>query len=266
MRMRTHGRHVGVGLVALVALLGVLVAGSLKAETGQAATAAPTASITQVVAAADNLKTLTALLQSTGLDKALAGGQYTVFAPTDAAFAKIPEAALKQLAADPEALQAVLLYHAVAGKFDSAAAKTVSSLVTLDGTKVGVSVVGDSLYVNNAKVVAGDALADNGVVHAIDTVLMPLDPSALGSARVDYCAVAGNTTPSGNPIRPGRFLDLRDGQPEADFHYVGAQPANFLEGVGITCRVPSSGFKQEGTAQPSLGVPAGVYPYWAKTD
>jgi fasciclin domain-containing protein len=137
--------------------------------------------------------------------------------------------------------------------------------MTLDQARVGVSVVADGLYVNNAKVVSGETTADNGLVYAIDTVLMPPDPSALGSARVGYCAVAGNTLPSGAPVRPGRFLNLRDGQPEADFHYAGAVIANYLEGVGITCLTPSSGFKQEGTAPGNKHVPAGTYPYWAKS-
>jgi hypothetical protein len=83
--------------------------------------------------------------------------------------------------------------------------------MTLDQARVGVSVVAAGLYVNNAKVVSGGTTADNGLVYAIDTVLMPPDPSALGSARVGYCAVAGNTLPSGAPVRPGRFLNLRDG-------------------------------------------------------
>jgi uncharacterized surface protein with fasciclin (FAS1) repeats len=251
-------------LAAVLALLGVFVAGSVT-EGARGATAAPTESITQVVAGNDNMKTLASLLQATGLDKTLAArGQYTVFAPTDAAFAKVPADTMKQLAAEPEALKAVLLYHAVARKVDSEAAKNVSSLLTLDGARVGVSVVADALYVNNAKVVAGETAVDNGIVYAIDTVLTPPDPAALGSARVGYCAVAGNTLPSGAPVKPGRFLNLRDGQPEADFHFAGAVIANYLEGVGVTCMTPSSGFKQEGVAPATKHVPAGVYPYWAK--
>jgi uncharacterized surface protein with fasciclin (FAS1) repeats len=256
-------QHARLGLATVVALFATLAAGAMTAGKATAAPAAPTASIPQVIAADDNLKTLVALLQSTGLDKGLAGGRYTFFAPTDAAFAKVPAATMKHLAGDPEALKELLLYHTVAGEIDAAAARNVSTLMTLDAARVGVSEVGESLYVNNAKIV-GDSVADNGIVHTIDTVLMPPDPSALGSSRIGYCAVAGNTSPTGAPIRPGRFINLRAGQPAADFHYAGAAPANYIEGVGISCLVPSSGYKQEGVAPASRFVPAGTYPYWAK--
>jgi uncharacterized surface protein with fasciclin (FAS1) repeats len=259
-------RSMAVGLATLV-VVAALVASSVRVEAAHAATATEAATITQVVAAADNLKTLAALLQATGLDKTLAtsGQKYTIFAPTDAAFAALPAATLAGLASDPEALKSVLMYHAVAGEISSDAAKSTTSLMTLDGARVGMSVVGDSLYVNNAKVVAGGTAADNGVVYAIDTVLMPPDPAALGSSRVGYCAVAGNTYPSGTPVKPGQFLNLQAGQPDADYHYAGAVPAAYAEGIGLTCVTPSTGYKQEGMAPANLHVPANTYPYWAKT-
>ena len=140
---------------------------------------APTLSIVETAVAAGNFTTLVKLLQATGLDAALAGaGPFTVFAPTDAAFAKLPKATLDALAADPELLKQVLLYHVVSGKILAADAAKAGSATTLEGDSV-VFHKGwhhhwrHGLRVNNANIIAADVLATNGVIHVIDKVLVP---------------------------------------------------------------------------------------------
>jgi uncharacterized surface protein with fasciclin (FAS1) repeats len=98
-------------------------------------------------------------------------GPFTVFAPTDEAFAKIPKADLDALLKDKAKLKAVLTYHVVSGKVMSTDLKA-GNVKTVQGSDVMVSTMGGAM-VNKAKVVSADVAADNGVIHAIDTVLMP---------------------------------------------------------------------------------------------
>ena len=98
-------------------------------------------------------------------------GPFTVFAPTDAAFAKIPKADLDALLKDKAKLKAVLTYHVVSGKVMSTDLKA-GNVKTVQGSNLMVTTMGGAM-VNDAKVVAADVAADNGVIHAIDTVLMP---------------------------------------------------------------------------------------------
>jgi uncharacterized surface protein with fasciclin (FAS1) repeats len=252
--------------IAGVLLLSILAAGlSLTAGAGAATGAAPTKNIVDTAIAAGNLKTFVSMLQESGLDKTLStGGPYTVFAPTDDAFAKAPKSMLNAFAADPALLKAALLYTVVPGDVTADMAKTMSSAPTLDGPRVGLSVVGDSLYVDNAKVVASDATATNGVIHTTDTVLMPLASPSGTTRRAAYCAVPGNTTWAGKPISAGRFLDLAYAQPSWDYHYAGAMPAIFVDRLGLTCAAPPAGYTMKGTAPDELNVPGGLYPYYVK--
>jgi uncharacterized surface protein with fasciclin (FAS1) repeats len=122
--------------------------------------------------AAGNFKTLVTALKAAGLVDTLKGpGPFTVFAPTDEAFAKIPKADLKKLLANKKKLKSVLTYHVVSGKIMSADIKP-GKVKTVQGTNVTIATT-DGVMVNNAKVVTADVAADNGVIHAIDTVLMP---------------------------------------------------------------------------------------------
>ena len=122
--------------------------------------------------AAGNFKTLVGELTGADLLTTLKGaGPFTVFAPTDAAFAKIPKADLDKLLANKTQLKSVLTYHVVSGKVVSADIKP-GKVKTVQGTNVTVATTG-GVMVNNAKVVTADVAADNGVIHAIDTVLMP---------------------------------------------------------------------------------------------
>ena len=137
-----------------------------------ASLSAQAADIVDTAVAAGNFKTLTTALTAAGLVDTLKGpGPFTVFAPTDEAFAKIPKADLDKLLANKAKLKAVLTYHVVSGKVMSADIKP-GKVKTVEGKNVKITTAG-GVKVNNAKVVAADVAADNGVIHAIDTVLMP---------------------------------------------------------------------------------------------
>ena len=122
---------------------------------------------------AGNFTTLVAAVQEAGLVEVLQGeGPYTVFAPTDEAFAKLPEGTIEALLADKEALTAILTYHVVPGRV------LAEDVVNLDTAKTvqGQSIVVDAssgVRVDNANVIATDIIASNGVIHVIDTVIIP---------------------------------------------------------------------------------------------
>ena len=128
--------------------------------------------IVDTAVAAGNFKTLAAALKAGDLISTLKGkGPFTVFAPTDEAFAKIPKADLDALLKDKAKLKAVLTYHVVSGKVMSTDLKA-GNVKTVQGSDAMVTTMGGAM-VNDAKVVAADVAADNGVIHPIDTVLMP---------------------------------------------------------------------------------------------
>ena len=128
--------------------------------------------IVDTAVAAGNFKTLAAALTAAGLiDTLKSKGPFTVFAPTDAAFAKIPKADLDALLADKAKLTAVLTYHVVAGNVMAKDVKA-GQVKTVQGSDLSITTTG-GVMVNNAKVTATDIVADNGVIHVIDSVLMP---------------------------------------------------------------------------------------------
>jgi uncharacterized surface protein with fasciclin (FAS1) repeats len=128
--------------------------------------------IVDTAVAAGNFKTLATALTAAGLIDTLKGkGPFTVFAPTDAAFAKIPKADLDALLADKAKLTAVLTYHVVPGKVMAKDVKA-GNVKTVQGGDLTVATMG-GVMVNNAKVTATDIVADNGVIHVIDTVVLP---------------------------------------------------------------------------------------------
>ena len=130
--------------------------------------------IVQTAVAAGQFKTLVSLVKQAGLAGALsAPGQLTVFAPTDAAFAKVPKATLAALAKDKQKLKAVLLYHVVKGKVTSGKVVKLTSARTLQGSAVSIRVSGGKVYVGGAQVVKPDVMASNGVIHVINKVLIP---------------------------------------------------------------------------------------------
>ena len=128
--------------------------------------------IVDTAVSAGNFNTLATALKAAGLIETLKGaGPFTVFAPTDAAFAKIPKAQLDSLLADKAKLTAVLTYHVVAGAVMSKDVKA-GMVKTVQGTSLTVTTTG-GVKVNGASVTAVDIIADNGVIHVIDTVVLP---------------------------------------------------------------------------------------------
>lgn len=124
-------------------------------------------------AKAGGFKTLVAAVDAAGLAETLEGeGPFTVFAPTDEAFAKLPEGTLEKLLADKKALKNVLLYHVVSGKVMAADVVKLDEAKTVGGAKVKIKAK-DGVMLNNANVVKTDITASNGVIHVIDTVLLP---------------------------------------------------------------------------------------------
>ena len=131
--------------------------------------------VVDVAAASGSFKTLTAALKAAGLDKALAsGGPYTIFAPTDEAFAALPKGTVEELLKpeNRDTLVKILTYHVVPGEKTSKKLKS-GSAQTLEGAPVEVKVSSSGVMVNDAKVVKADIQASNGVIHVIDKVIMP---------------------------------------------------------------------------------------------
>jgi uncharacterized surface protein with fasciclin (FAS1) repeats len=159
-------------LVALLALGAITV--TALASTGSAT---QQRTIAQTAAGSPQFSTLTTLLTKAGLVSTLGrSGPYTVFAPTNAAFAKVPKQTLNALLADKAKLKAVLLYHVVPGKVTAAKVVKLTSAKTANGERVRIRVKGSAVYVNGARVTKADVMAANGVIHVIDSVLVP--PSA----------------------------------------------------------------------------------------
>jgi uncharacterized surface protein with fasciclin (FAS1) repeats len=139
---------------------------------GASALSATAADIVDTAVSAGSFNTLVTAVKAAGLVETLKGpGPFTVFAPTDEAFAKIPKAKLDALLADKAALTKVLTYHVVPAKVMAADVKA-GSVKTVEGSSVTLATAG-GVTVNGAKVVKADVAADNGVIHAIDTVIMP---------------------------------------------------------------------------------------------
>ena len=137
-----------------------------------AALAAQSKDIVDTAVGAGSFKTLAAALTAAGLIDTLKGpGPFTVFAPTDEAFAKIPKAQLDALLADKAKLSAVLTYHVVSGKVMAKDVKA-GKVKTVQGSDLTVATAG-GVMVNGARVTATDIVADNGVIHVIDSVVMP---------------------------------------------------------------------------------------------
>ena len=121
-----------------------------------------------------NFTILARALTEAGLIDVLKGdGPFTVFAPTDEAFAKIPSDQLDAILADKALLTKILTYHVVAGKLDAATVLDSCSLTSVEGSSINVSLQGSEAFVNQSKIIATDVFASNGVIHVIDTVILP---------------------------------------------------------------------------------------------
>ena len=146
-------------LIASIAAFGMTVSAQAK-------------DIVDTAVAAGSFKTLAAALGAAGLVDTLKGkGPFTVFAPTDEAFAKIPKADLEALLKDKAKLTSILTYHVVSGKVMAADVKA-GKVKTVQGSELTVS-TSMGVMVDNAKVIKTDIAADNGVIHVIDSVIMP---------------------------------------------------------------------------------------------
>jgi uncharacterized surface protein with fasciclin (FAS1) repeats len=159
----------------LLSTLSVLVLLASFALTFHASsnTNAAKADIVDTAIAAGSFKTLVKAVQAAGLVDTLKGpGPFTVFAPTDEAFAKLPPGTLDALLKDKAKLQAILTYHVVAGKVMAADVAGIKSAKTVQGQSLAINTA-NGVKVGNANVVKTDIVTSNGVIHVIDTVLLP---------------------------------------------------------------------------------------------
>jgi uncharacterized surface protein with fasciclin (FAS1) repeats len=146
---------------------------------------APMKNIVQVAAEAGSFNTLVAAVKAAGLAETLQGtGPFTVFAPTDAAFAKLPAGTVDALLADKQKLASILTYHVVSGKVMAADIVEAhgATPTTVNGQPVDIVVRDGKVFVNGAQVVMADIVATNGVIHVIDAVLLPT-AATVGAGR-----------------------------------------------------------------------------------
>ena len=206
---------VNLGILALVGLLAAALACGDDDEpdptpppppaTPTAAAASPEAepsTIVDIAVADGRFGTLVAALEAADLVEALQGeGPFTVFAPTDDAFAALPEGTVEGLLEDIPALTAILLYHVVAGDVKAADVVTLESAETLQGGSLSISVEGEVVRINGAQVVIADIEAANGTIHVIDAVLLPPAP--------EEAAAEPTAAPTEAPeAQPGTIVDI----------------------------------------------------------
>jgi uncharacterized surface protein with fasciclin (FAS1) repeats len=171
----------------------------------------PQRDIVDTAVSAGQFTTLARALQAAGLVDTLKGpGPFTVFAPTDAAFAKLPEGTLNALLQDPARLRAVLTYHVVPGRVTASAVTQLSSATTVQGEPVRIAVSGGTVRLNGTSTVAqADIMASNGVIHVIDTVLLP--PSTLGLPSTGSAAVASAAAEGGRGMSLALIVAIASG-------------------------------------------------------
>jgi len=214
--------------------------------------------------AAGNFKTLTALLETAGLVDVLKGqGSYTVFAPTDDAFAQLSPDSLDALKKDPKKLEALLKYHVVPGAVKSSDLATLTETKTLEGAPVSITVNDNTTTINDAKMTKPDVESSNGVIHPIDKVLVPPDmkdivivqvPSATTTASGGATAQPGKGTPvagKGTAIAqvPGTVQANAATKPASASTLVSTRvpPGTAAPAGGITNTKPISGTTTQGT-------------------
>lgn len=162
-------------MILMAGALGLLAAGPVAAQNGSSP-AHHAADIVETAREAGSFGTLIAALEAAGLAETLKGeGPYTVFAPTDEAFAKLPEGTVEDLLKpeNRERLTAILTYHVVPGRMPASDVTDRSSLTTVEGSELPVQIDGGTVWIGDAKVVSPDVAASNGVIHVIDSVLLP---------------------------------------------------------------------------------------------
>ena len=186
--------------LGLMTLSLLLVSPALAGGAGKPAAkpAASCKSIAAIVKSDPQFSTLATALEAADLTGELAGsGSYTLFAPTNAAFAKVPSDKLAALLGDPEMLSEVLAYHVVGEKANASDLRGASAGTTEQGADVTIKVSGNQIMINDARVVKADIQACNGVVHAIDTVLMPpMDTAAAPAPAAPAPAAPAQPAPA----------------------------------------------------------------------
>jgi uncharacterized surface protein with fasciclin (FAS1) repeats len=172
MRKLTTALIAALALVAATAAIAT--AGNDQASQPAKRSAAESRTIVEIAAGDKRFDTLVSLVTSAGLANTLAGeGPFTVFAPTDKAFRKVPKRTLRALGKDKAALQRVLLYHVASGTYKAARLVRKRSVASLAGPRLQIRKRGRTVRVAGAKVVQADVAASNGVIHAINRVLIP---------------------------------------------------------------------------------------------
>lgn len=157
----------------LVLVLGMISSVGLFAGNSQM-DKLPSQNIVEVAANAGSFKTLTTALKAAGLEDTLKGeGPFTVFAPTDEAFAKLPPGTLEALLKDVPKLKSILLYHVVAGRVTSEDVVKLSGAKSVEGSEILIKSGPSGVMVDEARVIKADVEASNGIIHVIDTVMLP---------------------------------------------------------------------------------------------
>lgn len=165
--------HTKILLIAVTTLFSIVVSAEHHGDKANMKDKMASMDIVDTAVAAGSFNTLATALTEAGLIDTLRGeGPFTVFAPTDEAFAKIPSADLEAILADKEKLTAILTYHVVAGKVMAADVVTLASADTVQGSSIAID-TSSGVMVNNANVIKTDIETSNGVIHVIDTVLVP---------------------------------------------------------------------------------------------
>jgi uncharacterized surface protein with fasciclin (FAS1) repeats len=198
--------------------------------------------IVDIAAGDDRFETLVTAVQAAGLVETLKGeGPFTVFAPTDEAFAKLPEGTVEALLNDIPALTDILLYHVVPGKVMAADVVELSSADTALGEPLSIGIVGGNVRVNEANVILTDIEADNGVIHVIDTVLLP--PPEPGPN--DYVVKRGDTLyhiaqrELGDGSRYMEIVEATNAANETDSSYARITNPNLIY-IGWKLAIPES--------------------------
>jgi uncharacterized surface protein with fasciclin (FAS1) repeats len=163
-----------ISILSLAAALAAAPSSAGSHEGMAHAMAGPDENIVETAVSAGSFATLVTALKAAGLVATLESpGPFTVFAPTDEAFAKIPKADLDALLADKAKLKAVLTYHVVAGRLLASDVVKLDSARTVEGQSVTIDDTANGVEIEGAKVTKADVLASNGVIHVIDTVMVP---------------------------------------------------------------------------------------------
>lgn len=174
-----RSRSVGAAVAAAVVTLSACGTTQMAQEDTARKEMTPSQNIVEVAVANGSFNTLVTAVKAAGLAETLQGpGPFTVFAPTDAAFAMLPAGTIDMLLADKARLSSILTYHVLSGKVGAAEVTNGAKPATVNGQQLDIRTSGGKVYVNGAQVIIADVPASNGVIHVIDAVLMPKATSA----------------------------------------------------------------------------------------